>query len=65
MTIAEQLRATTRPLTVAQAAEKLGLHPQTLYKWTRTGKIPFMRIGGALRFDPQVLVRWIEDRTID
>jgi excisionase family DNA binding protein len=64
MTIPEQLRATHRPLTVKQVADTLGLHPQTLYKWTRTGRVPVMRIGGALRFDSQVLALWLEDRTV-
>lgn len=65
MTIPEQLRATTRPLTVTQAAAKLGMHPQTLYRWTRTGSMPVMRIGGALRIDPHTLAQWVEDRSLD
>lgn len=64
MTIPEQLRSTRRPLTVKEAADTLGLHPQTLYKWTRTGRVPVMRIGGALRIDPQALAVWVEDRTV-
>jgi len=53
-----------RPLTVKQAVEVLGLHPQTLYKWTKLGRIPYMRIGGGLRFDPAILADWLEQRTI-
>lgn len=59
-----QLRATRRPLTVRQAAEALGLHEQTVYKWSRTGRIPTLRIGGALRFDPSLLADWLENRQL-
>jgi len=49
---------------VKQAAAALGLHEQTVYKWTRSGRIPFMRIGSALRFDPAALAQWVENRTL-
>jgi len=64
MSIVMQLRATRRPLTVRQAAEALGLHEQTVYKWSRTGRIPTLRIGGALRFDPSLLADWLENRQL-
>lgn len=64
MSIIKQLRATRRPLTVRQAAETLGLHEQTIYKWSRTGRIPTLRIGGTLRFDPALLADWLENREV-
>jgi excisionase family DNA binding protein len=61
MSILESLRSTRRPLTCNQAAELLGLHPQTLYKWSRIpGRVPCFRLGGAPRFDPAALADWIE-----
>ena len=57
----ESFRALRHPLTIKQVAEVLGLHPQTLYKWVRApGRIPHLRIGGTVRFDPDALARWIE-----
>lgn len=61
MSIIELLRANRKPLTCQQAADILGLHPQTLYKWSRVpGRVPCFRIGGALRFDPAALAKWVE-----
>jgi excisionase family DNA binding protein len=64
MSLIESLRATRTPLTTKQAAEMLGLHPMTIYKWSRTGRIPTLRLGGALRFDPQSLAVWLEARSV-
>jgi excisionase family DNA binding protein len=35
------------PIKIDIAAELLGLHPQTLYKWTRQGELPSVKMGGA------------------
>lgn len=64
MNMIEQLQETHRPLTVRQTAEILGMHEQTIYRWTRNGNIPVLRVGGALRFDPAALADWLSDRSI-
>lgn len=33
-------------------AEYLGLHPVTVLRMAREGRIPCIRIGGLVRFDP-------------
>jgi len=38
-------------LTVKQLADKLNVHPNTVYAHVARGRIPAMRIGRALRFD--------------
>jgi excisionase family DNA binding protein len=63
-TIIDTLRGTRRPLTVRQCSDILGLHPQTVYKWSRTGRIPVLRLGSALRFDPIVIAQWVESRSL-
>ena len=30
----------------------------TVYQWAEAGTLPSMRIGGLLRFDPEVVRRW-------
>lgn len=64
MTIINQLREIRRPLTVHQAADMLGLHEQTIYRWTRAGRIPVLRLGAALRFDPTALADWLSGRSL-
>jgi excisionase family DNA binding protein len=43
-----------------QAAEMLCLHPKTLQKLARQGKIPAIRMGRFWRFRASMLNTWIE-----
>jgi excisionase family DNA binding protein len=45
-----------------EAGDVLAIKTDTLYKWTAEGKIPFLKIGGALRFRPSALQAWIQER---
>ena len=38
-------------MTVAEGAQRLHLHPVTLYRLIRAGKLPAARIGRSLRLD--------------
>ncbi|MBT8402060.1 MAG: helix-turn-helix domain-containing protein [Rhodothermia bacterium] len=49
-----------RFLNIEQAAEYLGFSVHTLYGWTSQRRIPFVKIGGRVRFDKQKLDKWIE-----
>ena len=62
MSLFESLSSARTPLTIAQTAELLGLHPMTVYKWTRAGKMPSLRLGGTVRIDPADLIVWIKAR---
>jgi excisionase family DNA binding protein len=64
MNIIDTLRATTRPLTIAQVSEVLGIHPQTAYRWVDAGRLPVIRIGSRIRFDPSRIADWLEARTV-
>jgi MerR family transcriptional regulator, light-induced transcriptional regulator len=44
-----------KPLTLQQAADKLGVHYMTVYRYVRTGKLPATRVGGAWQVDPEDL----------
>jgi excisionase family DNA binding protein len=35
----------------------------TVYEGTKEGKIPYMRIGSRIKFDPGALAVWMETRT--
>ncbi len=46
-------------LTARQAARVLSISERTLWSLTKDGQIPAVRIGRAVRYDPEDLRRWI------
>lgn len=52
-------------MTEIQAAQLLGLAPGTLAVWRCTGryKMPFIRVGRLIRYRPQDLRKWAENRS--
>jgi MerR family transcriptional regulator, light-induced transcriptional regulator len=46
-----------KPLTLQHAADKLGVHYMTVYRYVRTGKLPATRVGGAWQVDPDDLAQ--------
>jgi predicted DNA-binding transcriptional regulator AlpA len=44
------------------AAKSLAISPSLLWKLTRAGKIPAVRLNRSLRYDPEALRQWIADR---
>jgi len=44
-------------LTLQEAAEKLGVHYMTVYRYVRTGKLPATRSGGIWQVDPDDLAQ--------
>ena len=44
------------------AAKVLGIKTITVYKWVSERKIPFVKVGGALRFSPVALHDWLRER---
>jgi excisionase family DNA binding protein len=49
-----------RFMNIQQTSEYLGFSVQTIYGWTSQRRIPFVKIGGRLRFDRRKLDQWIE-----
>jgi len=48
-------------LTVKEICELLRVHPTTVYKLTREGKIPSFRIGSDWRFRKDLILRWLTE----
>lgn len=48
----------TQLMTPAQCAEFLQVKIDTLYVWVSNRKIPFRKVGGALRFDFDEVREW-------
>lgn len=46
--------------TVSETADALHLHLSTLRRLIRAGDLPVVRIGGAIRIDPEELRRFID-----
>ena len=56
-------RAPQEPLwTVRQVAAYLGLHEKTIYDMVAAGRLPVVRMGRLLRFDPRGMLRWVSAR---
>ena len=49
-----------------QAADLLGIRPQTLAVWRMTGRhsLPFVRVGRAVRYRMSDLLAWLDSRTV-
>lgn len=59
----------TRPkelLSEREAAEYLAISPATLRTWRCIGQptLPFVRVGGAIRYRRSDLESWVEERTV-
>jgi excisionase family DNA binding protein len=50
-------------LTVKEVCEILQLHPSTLYRLVKQGKIPAFRIGTEWRFRKEGIERWMIEQT--
>lgn len=46
-------------MTVKEVAKYLDVHPMTLYRLAREGRIPAFKIGGQWRFQKKALDRWV------
>ncbi len=49
-----------QPVTTKQLCEFLGLSEPTIIRWRRKGKIPFMQIGSAVRFNLPAVISALE-----
>jgi excisionase family DNA binding protein len=45
--------------TVREAAAFLRLGRNTIYEWAASGKLPSLRLGSRIRFQPSALRRWV------
>jgi len=62
MKLVEMLKNKTGALKVAEVAELFGVTPQHIYKMAANGRIPSFRISGAVRFDPDEVAVWLQQK---
>jgi excisionase family DNA binding protein len=54
---------TTRLLTTREVADLVAVSPDTILRWTRRGAVPAIRLpGGAIRYRPEAVDSWLDDR---
>lgn len=44
------------------AAKALRVSKSTLYKRVAAGTVPYVKLGAATRFEPQVLLKWLKQQ---
>ena len=55
---------TARFLDIQETARHLGVSTTTLYKWVNQRKIPYIKLGRLVKFDPLKLEEWIRQQTV-
>jgi len=50
-------------LTAIQLGEYLSVSPKTVFQWSKQGRVPVIRMGSALRFDPKAIAAWLRARS--
>ncbi|MBM4288790.1 MAG: helix-turn-helix domain-containing protein [Deltaproteobacteria bacterium] len=46
----------------AELSEHLAVPKATIYSWVRRRDIPFVKLAGVVRFDPQEINNWLTER---
>ncbi len=55
--------ASETTLTIPELAEHLRVHPTTIYRLLRAGRIPGFRTGNLWRFDRAAIYKWEREQT--
>lgn len=53
---------TRRFLNIHEIANYLSLSENTIRAWVRTGRIPFSKLGRAVRFDLRKIEPWLKEK---
>lgn len=48
----------------SELAELLGCSGKHIYALAKSGRMPHLRIGGMIRFDPRATAEWLRERVI-
>lgn len=59
MNLIEQLEARSGAMKVAELCELLGVDDKHIYRMAARGSLPSFHVGGAVRFDPQEVAKWL------
>ncbi len=54
-----------RFLGIKELSEYLDIKEKTAYSWVNQRKIPYVKVGRLVRFDPEEIGRWIKENSIE
>ena len=57
--LASELEKMSRALRASELAIILSTSKMTIYRLVERGAIPYFRVGGLIRFDPQAIADWL------
>lgn len=60
MTILDKLRARQTYMEASEVMDLLGIYKKTLCRWARKGTLKAVRIGNENKFDPAVVIAYLE-----
>ena len=60
-----QMKEDKRFFTITELSEYLSLSKNTIYSWVNQQKIPYVKLGGALRFDKKDIDKMIEKNKVE
>ena len=60
----EALRAKRSAMTVKELADILSLSQREIYKLAASNQIPHFKIGSSVRFEPSLVLIWLEERML-
>ena len=49
-------------LPTIEVARLLGVHQETIYRYTKAGKLKYVRVGRAIKFDPLDVLHFLRNR---
>lgn len=59
MNLIEQLESRSGAMKVSELCELLGVDDKHIYRMAARGTLPSFHVGGAVRFDPQEVAKWL------
>lgn len=62
MATLKELESRRELLTAEELAALLNVSEKTVYRWSKLGSLPSVRLGTAVRFEPSVVSIWLRER---
>ena len=62
--LASEIEALPGLLTASELAPRIGISLTTIYQMVTEKRIPYLRIGSMIRFDPRAIAAWLREHTV-